>query len=96
MVLRRDFLNGFALGTVGALAPRWALGLDDAAPEKAPGYYPPALTGLRGSYEGSYQAAHALRDGKSKSEIVAVAEREAAATKDRRAIRGRQLERIDA
>ena len=22
MVLRRDFLNGFALGTVGALAPR--------------------------------------------------------------------------
>jgi spermidine dehydrogenase len=63
MVLRRDFLNGFVLGTVGALAPRWALGLDDAAPEKAPGYYPPALTGLRGSYEGSYQAAHALRDG---------------------------------
>ena len=63
MVLRRDFLNGFALGTVGALAPRWAFGLDDAAPEKAPGYYPPALTGLRGSYEGSYQAAHALRDG---------------------------------
>ena len=63
MVLRRDFLNGFALGTLGALAPRWALGLDDAAPEKAPGYYPPALTGLRGSNEASYQAAHALRDG---------------------------------
>jgi spermidine dehydrogenase len=63
MVLRRDFLNGFALGTLGALAPRWALGLDDVAPDKAPGYYPPALTGLRGSYEGSYQAAHALRDG---------------------------------
>ena len=42
MVLRRDFLNGFALGTVGALAPRWALGLDDAALEKATGYYPPA------------------------------------------------------
>jgi spermidine dehydrogenase len=64
MVLRRDFLNGFALGTVGALAPRWALGLDDAAPEKEPGYYPPALTGLRGSYEGSYSAAHDLRDGR--------------------------------
>jgi spermidine dehydrogenase len=64
MVLRRDFLNGFALGTVGALAPRWALGLDDAAPEKTPGYYPPALTGLRGSYEGSYAAAHELRDGR--------------------------------
>jgi spermidine dehydrogenase len=64
MVLRRDFLNGFALGTVGALAPRWALGLHDAAPEKEPGYYPPALTGLRGSYEGSYGAAHDLRDGR--------------------------------
>jgi spermidine dehydrogenase len=64
MVLRRDFLNGFALGTVGALAPRWALGLDDAALEKAAGYYPPALTGLRGSYEGSYGAAHDLRDGR--------------------------------
>ena len=53
MVLRRDFLNGFALGTVGALAPRWALSLDDD--------YPPALTGLRGSHED--KAAHALRDG---------------------------------
>jgi spermidine dehydrogenase len=61
MVLRRDFLNGFALGTVGALAPRFALGLDDAALEKSPGYYPPALTGLRGSHED--KAAHALRDG---------------------------------
>jgi spermidine dehydrogenase len=61
MVLRRDFLNGFALGTVGALAPRWALGLDDAALEKAPGYYPPALTGLRGSPED--MTAHAMRDG---------------------------------
>jgi phosphoenolpyruvate---glycerone phosphotransferase subunit DhaL len=36
-----------------------------------------------------YPVAHAFRDGKSKSEILAVAEREAAATKDRRAIRGR-------
>lgn len=61
MVLRRDFLNGLALGTVGALAPRWALGLDDTAPERAPGYYPPALTGLRGSHED--QTAHAMRDG---------------------------------
>lgn len=36
-----------------------------------------------------YPVAHAFRDGKSKSEILAVADREAAATKDRRAIRGR-------
>ena len=46
---------------MGALAPRWALGLDDAALEKAPGYYPPALTGLRGSHED--KTAHAMRDG---------------------------------
>jgi len=36
-----------------------------------------------------YPTAHALRDGKSKAEILAVANREAAATRDRRAIRGR-------
>ena len=36
-----------------------------------------------------YPVAHAFRDGKSKSDILALAEREVAATKDRRAIRGR-------
>ncbi|HVQ31316.1 MAG TPA: FAD/NAD(P)-binding protein, partial [Vicinamibacteria bacterium] len=64
---RRDFLNGIALGT-GAmmLSPRALLGLgatDEFAPEKAPGYYPPALTGLRGSHKGSFEAAHNLKDG---------------------------------
>ena len=64
---RRDFLNGLALGT-GALmlSPRTLLGLpagEDFAPEKAPGYYPPALTGLRGSHKGSYETAHDLKDG---------------------------------
>src|SRR6185312_3947702 len=33
------------------------------APERAPGYYPPALTGLRGSHPGSYEIAHRIRDG---------------------------------
>ena len=37
--------------------------LDAAEPQNQPGYYPPALTGMRGSHEGSYQVAHALRDG---------------------------------
>ena len=32
-------------------------------PEKSPGYYPPALTGMRGSHPGSFDAAHSLRDG---------------------------------
>lgn len=64
-ITRRDFLNGIAIGTAGMLvAPRWsaAFGLTEADPEKAPGYYPPALTGLRGSHDGSYEMAHALRD----------------------------------
>src|SRR5215470_5678928 len=34
------------------------------APEKAPGYYPPALTGMRGNHDGSFTYAHHLRDGK--------------------------------
>jgi spermidine dehydrogenase len=52
-----------AAGLLLATRPLRALGLDDFAPERAADYYPPALTGLRGSHEGSYAAAHALRDG---------------------------------
>src|SRR5438094_491640 len=69
-ISRRDFLNGVALTVGAAMVARPAssfafeLALGDDAPEKAPGYYPPALTGLRGSYEGSYAEAHALRDGR--------------------------------
>ncbi len=33
-------------------------------PEKAAGYYPPALTGMRGNHDASYTYAHGLRDGK--------------------------------
>jgi spermidine dehydrogenase len=33
------------------------------AAQNAPGYYPPLLTGMRGSHPGSFEAAHALRDG---------------------------------
>jgi spermidine dehydrogenase len=64
-ITRRDFLNGVALAVGGTLVPpSWLIALEDAAPEKAPGYYPPALTGLRGSYDGSYAVAHDLRDGR--------------------------------
>jgi spermidine dehydrogenase len=61
---RRDFLNGVALSVGGALlSPRDALGLslDDAT--GGPSSYPPALTGMRGSHDGSFEVAHALRDG---------------------------------
>jgi spermidine dehydrogenase len=71
---RRDFLNGVAV-TVGAslAAPGnlWSevFGLTDAAshafsPEQDSSYYPPARTGLRGSHDGSWEVAHAMRDGK--------------------------------
>jgi spermidine dehydrogenase len=67
---RRDFLNGFSLAIGGSLAlPRgiWteAFGLPTSPidPEKSPDYYPPAKTGMRGSHDGSWEVAHALRDG---------------------------------
>src|SRR5881628_3512125 len=63
-ITRRDFLNGVALSVGGVLlSPHEAFGLrfDDAARGTAP--YPPALTGLRGSHEGSFEVAHAVRDG---------------------------------
>ncbi len=58
-ITRRDFLNGVAV-TAGAAMMPWHLLADDA---KSPAYYPPALTGMRGSHPGSFDAAHALRDG---------------------------------
>jgi spermidine dehydrogenase len=65
-ITRRDFLNGVAIG-IGALAgSSWADPFGLAAQtfaQDAPGYYPPALTGMRGSHEGSYDVSHGLRDG---------------------------------
>ncbi len=55
-ITRRDFFNGFALAIAPGLTPYAQL-------LGAPGRYPPALTGLRGSHDGSFEAAHALRDG---------------------------------
>src|SRR5258705_10750974 len=66
-IARRDFLNGVAVGAGGLLAADpllAALLAEEAAPEKAPGYYPPALTGMRGNHDGTFTYAHQLRDGK--------------------------------
>jgi spermidine dehydrogenase len=67
-IARRDFLNGVAIA-VGAVASG-GLGVRQASaqgaiawPQDAPGYNPPALTGMRGSHPGSFESAHALRDG---------------------------------
>src|SRR5258708_6113341 len=69
-ITRRDFLNGVAIGTGGAVAGAMISGFSweafgaSAAAQGQPGYYPPALTGLRGSHVGSFEAAHGVRDGK--------------------------------
>jgi spermidine dehydrogenase len=68
-ITRRDFLNGVPLAVGGAVAgglspELLAAGLAAGpAPQDTPGYDPPALTGLRGSHPGSFEAAHNLRDG---------------------------------
>ncbi len=78
-ISRRDFLNGIAIGTA-ALAggplladvpgshpvPPGTASATQAstAAQDLPGYYPPLLTGMRGSHPGSFESAHALRDGK--------------------------------
>jgi spermidine dehydrogenase len=69
---RRDFLNGLAVG-IGALGGAIGAGFGATAaaaqaaaspwPQDQTGYYPPVLDGLRGSHAGSFEAAHALRDG---------------------------------
>jgi spermidine dehydrogenase len=42
----------------------------DASPEKDPGYYPPAKTGMRGSHDGSWEVAHGMRDGQTWPDAV--------------------------
>ena len=75
-ISRRDFLQGSAVSGAGLLTAGWLSGCDPVVPappvpglsasaQDRPGYYPPTLTGLRGSHAGSFESAHALRDGKS-------------------------------
>jgi spermidine dehydrogenase len=69
---RRDFLNGMGIAIGATLVEPgsfWERVLTESdrpyAPEKEPGYYPPAKTGMRGSHDGSWEVAHAVRDGKT-------------------------------
>jgi spermidine dehydrogenase len=76
-IARRDFICGVAASAVGG-----ALGLSSPAtavtntaggriPLVPPGDYPPTATGLRGQYEGSFEMAHAARDGKFSGDVTA-------------------------
>lgn len=54
-ITRRDFLNGVAVTIAAGMTPLQIL---HAAPDGR--YYPPALTGLRGSHVGSFEVAHQM------------------------------------
>src|SRR5262245_62097715 len=58
-ITRRDFLNGVAVG-LGALGVSRLGDLDPLLAQDAA--YPPALTGLRGSHAGSFEALHSMRN----------------------------------
>jgi spermidine dehydrogenase len=75
-ITRRDFLNGIAIGaTAVASGPLFAApDSGPAAAQDAPGYYPPLLTGMRGSHPGSFEGAHALRDGRTWPSVTDTAE----------------------
>ncbi len=60
-ITRRDFLNGFKLAVGASLLPASLFGVVGVDTGKS--YYPPALTGMRGSHPGSFEVAHSLRDG---------------------------------
>ncbi len=87
-ITRRDFLNGAALMVGASLFPGELLaqeaGPDPSAQEyflsrgitpQDPRYYPPGLTGMRGSHPGSFEAAHGLRDGKASLDAIDTEER---------------------
>jgi len=63
-ISRRDFLNGVSIAIGASLLPGTVFAQDFSA-QDMPGYYPPELTGMRGSHPGSFKTAHLVRDGAS-------------------------------
>jgi spermidine dehydrogenase len=70
-ITRRDFIDGVAVAIGGASLLAQNASAATAFPQDRPGYDPPTLIGMRGSHEGSYDYAHALRDGKIFKSAVA-------------------------
>lgn len=71
-ITRRDFLSGFSVAVGGSLLSSQHDWLDifgtpqtHLAREKNPRYYPPSLTGMRGTTDAVMNVGHALRDGKT-------------------------------
>ncbi|HJO03490.1 MAG TPA: NAD(P)-binding protein [Acidobacteriota bacterium] len=82
-IIRRDFLNGTSVA-IGASALSPSVTSPDGAVagsehvasarvrsnyQTTAENYPPKRTGMRGSHEGSYEVAHAMRDGKRWEEV---------------------------
>ncbi|MEP4149104.1 MAG: FAD-dependent oxidoreductase [Halioglobus sp.] len=65
---RRDFVSGVALGAAALKMTPLEAAAKGLLPSTAigPDYYPPGLTGMRGSTKGSFETAHAVaREGRS-------------------------------
>lgn len=60
-ITRRDFLNGTQVAIGASLLSPWAELFGNVPEVFRPGqdYYPPALTGMRGSHDGSWETMHA-------------------------------------
>lgn len=61
-ITRRDFLNGVGVAIGASLLPATG-NAAEAGAQDVPGYYPPALQGMRGSHPGSFEVGHLARDG---------------------------------
>jgi spermidine dehydrogenase len=75
-ITRRDFLNGMAVTVGASLIPGAVAAQQNSGPDPStvepllaqgitqddPRYYPPLLTGMRGSHPGSFEVAHQMRD----------------------------------
>lgn len=64
-ITRRDFLNGVGVAVGASLLPGCSGGFEPVTNAPITEYYPPSLTGLRGSHPGSFEVAHALSQGQT-------------------------------
>ena len=63
-ISRRDFLDGARIALTGSVVYPW-FDIQPAGTAARTAPYPPALTGMRGTHDGAWEVAHALRDGKA-------------------------------
>lgn len=65
-ISRRDFLNGVSVAVGAAMLPGSSFAQNlSANAQDLPAYYPPELTGLRGSHPGAFETAHQTKNGVS-------------------------------